>query len=142
MNAKTTLCCFIVSNELIHVAILTVGTTVKSVLQPSEYGAERLSNSHCHTAGKWSHDSIAGYLVRIVFFVHDTIFRLCLHGKTWNVKGGEMRSRAGTHVESSDAWSVIFKETVTLTMGQCRISPETECVLLDSVLEESYSLFR
>ena len=52
MNAKTTLCCFIVSNELIHVAILTVGTTVKSVLQPSEYGAERLSNSHCHTAGK------------------------------------------------------------------------------------------
>ena len=53
-----------------------------------------------------------------------------------------MRSRAGTHVESSDAWSVIFKEAVTLTMGRCRISPETECVLLDSVLEESHSLFR
>ena len=36
MNAKTTLSCFIVSNELIHVAIPTVGTTVKSVFQPSE----------------------------------------------------------------------------------------------------------
>ena len=53
-----------------------------------------------------------------------------------------MRSKAGSDVESSDAWSVIFKEAVILTMVQCRISPETECVLLDSVLEEPYSLFR
>ena len=53
-----------------------------------------------------------------------------------------MRSRAGTHVESSDAWNVIFKEAVTLTVVQCRISPKTECMLLDSVLEESHSLFR
>ena len=53
-----------------------------------------------------------------------------------------MRSRAGTHVESSDAWSVIFKKAITLTMVQCRVSPETECMLLDSVLEEFHSLFR
>jgi len=39
-----------------------------------------------------------------------------LHGKTQNIKDGEMRSKAGSHVESSDAWSVIFKEAVTLTM--------------------------
>ena len=36
-----------------------------------------------------------------------------------------MRSKAGSDVESSDAWSVIFKEAVTLTMVQCRVSPET-----------------
>ena len=78
MNARTTLHCFIVSNELIHVAMLTVGTTIKSVWKPSEPWAGRLSTWPCHTAGKRSHDSIAGHLVRIVFLVRDTTFRLCL----------------------------------------------------------------
>lgn len=52
MNAKTTSSCFIVSNELIHVAILTVGTTVNSVLQQVNYALGSLSNPHCHPAGR------------------------------------------------------------------------------------------
>ena len=73
------------------------------------YGTGRLSGLHCGLqAGKWSHDLIAGYLVRIVVFAHDTVFRLCLHGKPRNIKDGEMRSRAGSHVESSDAWLLLL----------------------------------